>query len=638
MYAWSNGTGYFEGNKITQFSSDKEEEFSFKETPKKVYIKNDCVVALMNNGKVFKKGKFIFEGPLDDKEDMEAKKPTEIIFPQIEDIQKIKFGTSHLLFLSKRGHVYSMGNNYYGQLGINNMMISAIFKPQLLKVGNIVLTCKYIYAYKNNSFAIDKNSQLYIWGKNDYLMGMYKSNLFHPSLFLGEFKVESIKNSGGRMVIYAHREEDKIEDKSEYKSEDKSEDKTSQINQSQSQKIKNENEIEKKKEEEQKKIKRTKELNKKIFKLDFKKSIAHMNDFIQKILGDKKILENIRLYSLNVGNHSFLRSEQIQETWKELGSLIRKAIEDKPDGFIKQYIKIPNSKRLDLFSYLFGINIMQFYETLKLQNLQQTLSDQDRDCKASIKALIRPTDNEKEKIFLDNLDQLLTASLNYKYLENFIHQLSVHQSLIKIFDINKLINILKETIFNDLSEVETKCYLIEKVYENILMIRSNYMSTLQNMNKFYMNKKGALNKLEKTTYEYIINVNDNIKDLWTYYIFHCKEDAILSLKKKQLTSLLEIFKKIYEIQNNGDSEYKKQNEKFGEGEKEWKENVMMSMQRLENQEKDLLKCVKENVKKNSEIMIKQMVTNYASAVLEEIKYKKLFLSLLTSLKRKYNLP
>lgn len=632
MYAWSNGTGYFEGNKITQFSSDKEEEFSFnlgyKDPPKKVYIKNDCVIALMSDGKVFKKGNFIFEDPVGPSA---AKEITEITFPQLESIQKIKFGSSHLLFLSSKGHVYSMGNNYYGQLGINNMMISVIFKPQQLKVGNIALNCKSIYAYKNNSFAIDKNSQLYIWGKNDYLMGMYKSNLFHPSLFLGEFKVESIKSSGGRMIIYAHREEDEI----------------NQVPLSENRTIKGESEKEEEEEQKEKeakdkiseeKIKRTKELNKKKYKIDFQHSIAHMNNFIKKLFDDKEILENIRLYSLNVDNYSFLKTEQIQKTWDQLGSLIKTAIEDKPDSFVSQYIKIPNSKRLDLFSYLLGINIMQFYENIKLPNLQETLSDQDRDCKAIIKALIRPTENEKEKLFLDNLDQLLTAALNYKCLENFIHQLSVHQSLIKIFDINKLIKILKQTIFNNLSEVETKCYLIEKIYENILMIRGNYTSTMQNMNAFYMNKKGVLNEIEKATYEFIINVNDNIKDLWTYYIFHSKEEAILSLKKKQMTFLLEVFKKIYKIQNTGDLEYKKQNEKFGEDEKEWKENVMISMQRFENQEKELLNCVKENVKRNSEIMIKQMVTNYASAVLEEIKYKKLFLSLLTSSKRKYNLP
>ena len=208
MYAWSNGTGVYNGNKITQFTSNNEEEFTFnfgyKDQPKKVYIKGDCIISLMKDGKVFKRGYFSFENSqLQNVTDI-----SEILFPQLDGIQKIKFGSSHLLFLSTKGYVYSMGNNYYGQLGINSKMISVIFKPMQLKVGSVHLICKNIHAYKYNSFAIDKNYQLYIWGKNDYLMGIYKSNLFHPALFLGDFKVESIKHSGGRMLIYAHREEE----------------------------------------------------------------------------------------------------------------------------------------------------------------------------------------------------------------------------------------------------------------------------------------------------------------------------------------------------------------------------------------------------------------------------------------------
>ena len=51
-----------------------------------------------------------------------------------------------------------------------------------------------------------------------------------------------------------------------------------------------------------------------------------MNNFIKKLFDDKEILENIRLYSLNVDNYSFLKTEQIQKTWDQLGSLIKTSL------------------------------------------------------------------------------------------------------------------------------------------------------------------------------------------------------------------------------------------------------------------------------------------------------------------------
>lgn len=630
MYAWSNGTGVYNGNKITQFTSNNEEEFTFnfgyKDQPKKVYIKGDCIISLMKDGKVFKRGYFSFENSqLQNVTDI-----SEILFPQLDGIQKIKFGSSHLLFLSTKGYVYSMGNNYYGQLGINSKMISVIFKPMQLKVGSVHLICKNIHAYKYNSFAIDKNYQLYIWGKNDYLMGIYKSNLFHPALFLGDFKVESIKHSGGRMLIYAHREEEETSYKLATETKEMVEEEE-QVEQEEKETK------EKDKEKEKEKLKKTKEISKKGFNVDFTNTVKYLLNFIKVIQQDKTYLDNIRGYCLNT-NYKFLTAEQITATWNKLGELIKTAIEDRPNSFISHHVRITNSKRLDLLSSLISINILQIFDRIKLPVINQLYIDQLRDCKVLIKSIFKPTDNEKERIYLSNIEKLLTTTLKYKYLENFIHQFAVHQSLLKIFNFKNIMKAFEENVLNTLNEVETKSYLLEKVYENVLMVVAKYSNTIQNMNEMFMNSKGGINDIERLSFEYIINVNENIKNMWMYYTFHSKENILLSLKKKQFEQIYSVCKKIYEVQFRAENVYKEQNQQLTNDNTQWKTNFLSTLDELEKGKNNVIEIIKQNVNESSELMMKQMVTNYSSAVIEEFKLKRMFLCLLASAKKEYQLP
>lgn len=43
--------------------------------------------------------------------------PRELQWSEASDIEAISCGPLHTLFLTKKGHIYSCGNNDYGQLG-----------------------------------------------------------------------------------------------------------------------------------------------------------------------------------------------------------------------------------------------------------------------------------------------------------------------------------------------------------------------------------------------------------------------------------------------------------------------------------------------------------------------------------------
>jgi alpha-tubulin suppressor-like RCC1 family protein len=208
MYIYSNGNENYKEQKLQQFTSKNAQFFnlSFKGKtiiPKKTYIKKDCILCLTEEGDVYKKGLFNFEIQKDVLYD--TKKVEKLDFPGYEKIKKIKFGTNHILFLSKNDYVFSLGSNYFGQLGISDVMIPETSKPRQIKYGNELLKCSKIHAYKDNSFAIDLNQQLYIWGKKDYLMNLYQKNLFRPTKVLVGYLIDDIYHTSGRMLVFAHK-------------------------------------------------------------------------------------------------------------------------------------------------------------------------------------------------------------------------------------------------------------------------------------------------------------------------------------------------------------------------------------------------------------------------------------------------
>lgn len=118
--------------------------------------------------------------------------PMKIVIP--EQVKQVALGLDHILILTSLGNVYTMGENYDGQLGIPyedhrllNKGLSLTFEDPY-KIRPLAMKISSISAGEYTSAAISKNGQLYIWGRNtnniipnivSQLEAIEKYNYFH---------------------------------------------------------------------------------------------------------------------------------------------------------------------------------------------------------------------------------------------------------------------------------------------------------------------------------------------------------------------------------------------------------------------------------------------------------------------------
>jgi alpha-tubulin suppressor-like RCC1 family protein len=214
---WGNGDHEFSLNnpnpKSKRFYYNKK-EFSTIDTQQlkkidSVFCKDNCLL-IISEGELYRKGLFNFE--IDDFENEKFKKikNNQVDMEKIDEFDKksnpngildIQFGSNHILILNGDGKVYSWGDNYYGQLGINNYMIPVQKKPTKINFPDDIKISK-ICAYKNNSFAIDYNQNLWGWGKYEYIKLDDARNIYTPMRILKEDKkVVKLNVMDGRFIV-----------------------------------------------------------------------------------------------------------------------------------------------------------------------------------------------------------------------------------------------------------------------------------------------------------------------------------------------------------------------------------------------------------------------------------------------------
>ncbi len=72
-------------------------------------------------------------------------------------------GTDHTLMLTESGHVYSMGNNNKGQLGLDVTLTQSKSSPTLVEsLSNFFITS--ISAGGDCSFAVTSSGSVFAWG------------------------------------------------------------------------------------------------------------------------------------------------------------------------------------------------------------------------------------------------------------------------------------------------------------------------------------------------------------------------------------------------------------------------------------------------------------------------------------------
>ena len=318
-------------------------------------------------------------------------------------------------------------------------------------------------------------------------------------------------------------------------------------------------------------------------------------------------------------------------------------------------MSIPNYKRLQIFALMLSLHISSFYDNIQYYQLQIMNHRQIKSYESLFKKLNVDTQNKKEILFINNLKSLLKNTIVVKTFENFIYQFSIHHYFIKNLDFEKIIKEFND-ILNNSKEIETKNFLIQKIYENFCFMQTNFNDSIEKL-KTNIKNFIHINNYEKYIFEYLIKTNKNIIELWNYYNYHTKEYLILKNKKIGIEFIYTYFNKIFEVQKKIANDYKKRNNNLKEmykniyGENNvidedeknnlvslsnnnnvWEENILKEMLDYEKYEEDVKNIIKE-IDKNKEYMTKQIIINYAGSVIETMKLKKLFLSLLLSQKK-----
>ncbi len=86
-----------------------------------------------------------------------------LLVSRLANCQTIDGGNGHALILDKKGNVWTMGRNNFGQLGDSSLVNSS--NPK--QVSNLKGIYKISRGY-DHSIALDSTGNLYLWGRNNY--------------------------------------------------------------------------------------------------------------------------------------------------------------------------------------------------------------------------------------------------------------------------------------------------------------------------------------------------------------------------------------------------------------------------------------------------------------------------------------
>jgi alpha-tubulin suppressor-like RCC1 family protein len=175
---------------------------TLKKEIQQIYLHKNCAIFL-SLGNIYKQGYLPWEKVGDNKYNI-THYPIQIHNNDINPIVTyLSFGEKHILILTLAGCVYTWGDNYYGQLGISNFMLPELNEPQYLKHNEKFRT---IFAYKYNSFGIDVEDKLWVWGKSEFIGSNFKGHKFKPVKILSQYKVDRLTMNDDRIIVRVSNE------------------------------------------------------------------------------------------------------------------------------------------------------------------------------------------------------------------------------------------------------------------------------------------------------------------------------------------------------------------------------------------------------------------------------------------------
>jgi hypothetical protein len=483
-----------------------------------IFIKDYCSLYL-TGGELYKEGYLNFEMNLGV---TNSSKRTLLNFKwksMKETISDVSIGESHVLVLTKQGNVFSWGDNYYGQLGLDKNMLPWALEPEQIKISNV----KSIYAYKNNSFAIDNNNKLWVWGKKDLLGGKLIYHQYKPTQILKTFSIEKLKISDDRVIV-----EGKISEKEENNEEQetpKVEEKVIKNNtlQDENQDANTQNMLQ--------------------FIID---SEANLKKFISKISEDDIRLVDIRKRIINGTNLS-----NLEDQIKELEKILIKSSDKSAKALSKENLSF--HEVVDLISIFLKSIITGKFQANQIDNINKNLNSHEKDLNKIISEI---DTNLQEKILADfnqSLQILSHYMLKYKKIEHLIYKMSFHLHLLKDFEFDNVLNALN-FLYENTNMVEKKFYLLEKSFDSLNLLLEKTNSSFQNISATY-SKLHKVNIIDETTtdadrfiYKFIIETSFYIRDLWKLLIENIREHRKAKEKEVAMEKVFDNYKELHSIQ------------------------------------------------------------------------------------------
>ena len=699
---WSNGSNTYRGKPINQFANKQlqtiaeftkiKDNFSNQKNKeidktKKIYFMYDCMFFLTKKGEVYQKGNFPY---LEKKNENKIKK---LKFENDKGIKKIKIGLNHILFLDNGNLVHSMGDNFYGQLGLNSYKIEYSIEPKIIEYFSKIEIEK-IYTYKNTSFAIDKDKRFYCWGSSEYISN-YTGNLFKPTQLFRNLSVNSINCMSNRILINGFELEgikkNLVKEKELYRVEGKK---------NYDDKIKN-------KEEEEKNKNKNIKMNKIVSEEE--KIQFYRNIFLKSVLKVNKILSKILNYYSNSNNDSILKSafnfftkentfiikhDQKHPQIINLNDLLQLFYikrEEKLTNYQKDSLK--NSifyfyarqkilKKLNQFEYQNYINkfsneidnIEEFKNKDKIFENKDFENEKDKEEEKKVKV------NFITKLLLNNyFDKLLKKkrivytnnllrellfffpfSFKFKKIQSLIYRMSLHNLIYNTYEVLNVKNALEETFKSKQSFFGKNRLIIDKMQLIKNDIKENFDSTFleidvlfkdlinrpeydKNYNYFNENDNERILN-EKFIYKNIIESTIYIRDLWEKLIQKLEEENLLRFEIEKINEGMKYFKELNGIQNYLETikfKFYDENEKMDEKILNEKKTLVQNqlnqidgaLNRLNRLKYDIMN--NENFKKT---YVQKIILIYISSISENCYMKKaIWLLLYNQYYKDYNL-
>lgn len=562
-------------------------EFDAGQSITKLYCKDDAVIYI-SKGKIFKSGFLNFEKIVKGAETNE--KPEKIILYDVhgreanEQVKDMALGNKHILILTESGKVFTWGDNYYGQLGIGNWLIPVNPYPRQI---NIDAKIESITAFRNNSYAIDDENKLWVWGKSEFLGVNFKSNLNKPTKILSQYNIFSLKINQDRIIVYATKdvngeksEEQDKESKSEHSDEENSEinDPLSFLNELQ---------------------------------LKCNKMLSDDNML-------SKSLANIRATTLN---QSLIRGDNMNQLWTEIKQLIEDPVQTANKDLLTK--SIIDSFHNCLNAVLIGST--KVFEENPAFRSNFVLSSANQDKLFAINPLEDGTKLIKLK---QDLTEIFSYQFKYRKLEVLIHKLSCHKMILESSKFKNVIDGINMINGNDSLDVEKKLYLIEKTFQSLNILVDKNQSLFGNINQTFkvlskISITDSTNDSDTFMYKNVIETNYMLNNLWKALMESVKSQRIEFEKVEEVKKCMKTFEELYANANH------LLTFRIYESNAVEDEDQALLLEKLENDLKDIegvrkrIKVVMKNNLKEVEIMdnsFKKMLDAFYSVIKELTLY------------------